>query len=193
MSDSKIDSYADAMERGKTLKKAELPGIPDEWLLDVVMHWIWNKDYDDNQYEAIARSLPKPCRNVFCCQLVTSDVENGGLHQLFGNSMAKLAEMSVEGFLELGSPRVSQVMTKALELYQQYDIATVVEIKNQNSRPDLYGKIIPYGSGYDDPVVRRYYEQHRNIFDELDTTFYDEYESVDYVKYIRQNAEYFGE
>ena len=180
-------------EGGKTLKKGELPDIPDDQILGAVMAWIWNKDYEDNHYEAIARSLPNPCRNVFCCVLVTTEIENGGIHQLFGNGMVQLAEMSVEGFLAMGSSDMSNVMVKALELYRQYDIAKVVEIEQQNPRPDLYKKIIPYGYGNNDPVVRRYYDQHRWIFAELDEAFYDGLECVDYVKYIRQNADYFGD
>ena len=103
---------------------------------------------------------------------------------MFGNGMIELAKMSVEGFLALGAPKLGEIMEKSLELYQQYDVATVVELK----------QLIPRGAGYDDyPVVRRYYNEHRNIFGELDEAFYAEEKSLDYVKYIRQNAECFGD
>ena len=176
-SDFQVDGYAEALERGKFLKKAELSDIPDDKLEWVVMSWLFEKEV----YK-IVDSIPKPCLNVFSCQVVTTEINNGGIHQLFRNDMAQSAEWSIDGFLDMGSPKLSDVMVKALELYKKHDMAKAVELIQRN------------GKWTEDPTVRRFFDFHRdNIFCELDNAFYQECDSVDYVKYIRRNADCFGD
>ncbi|MCL2120312.1 MAG: DMP19 family protein [Planctomycetaceae bacterium] len=54
------------------------------------------------------------------CYTVSGEISNGGLNQFYFNNMKPLAEMSIEGFSALGSQKLSDVMAKAVELYQDY-------------------------------------------------------------------------
>ena len=114
------DDYFAVLERYKFLKNAELPDIPDDHLEHAVMSWMWNQAFKEglDQYEVISL-LPKPCQNVYSCRTVTDEINNGGLNQLFYNETGQFAEMSIEGFLALGAPELSDVMAKAVALYQQ--------------------------------------------------------------------------
>jgi hypothetical protein len=176
--------YFEVLERYKFLKKSELPDIPDTILERAVMNWMWTKcedeykkDNDVDQYEVIS-SLPKPCQNVYSCRTVIDQVENGGLTQLFFNFSTPYAEMSIDGFLALGAPKLSEVMKKAVETYHQ-------------NKPAL--------DSYDDGTQEGFFDSYQeNVFEELDNMFYAENRSknsanyIDSVKYIRQNTDCFG-
>ena len=166
--------YFEVLEKYKFLKKAELPDIPDVILEHAVMSWMWTKAFkgDADQYEVIS-SLPKPCQNVYSCRTVTDEINNGGLNQLFYNSTGQFAEMSIDGFLALGSQKLSDVMAKAVELYR----------KNK-----------PLLDKYNDDTLESFFDSYaEKIFEELDNIFYDEIDSVDMAKFIRQNADCFGD
>ena len=164
--------YFEVLERYKYLKNTELPDIPDVILEHAVMSWMWTKSSNERQYEIIS-SLPKPCQNVYSCRTVTDEINNGGLNQLFYNDTGQFAEMSIEGFLALGSPKLSEVMAKAVELYQE-----------KKSVLDEYN---------DDTLESFFASYKEKIFEKLDSDFYDECDSVEMAKYIRQNADCFGD
>ena len=168
-----MDAHFKALEKYNHLKPNDIPGVPDDTLIDAVLTWMRNKFDEDwsDQYQIIC-SLPKPCQNVFSCSIVIDEVYNGGLSQLFLNSSAMFAVMSIDGFLALGSPQLSNIMEKATELYLQNKKL----FNSHNNRPEDISAI---------------YEA--QIFDALDDAFCAESESVDFVKYIRLNAAYFGD
>ena len=166
--------YFEVLEKYKYLKNAELPGIPDVILEHAVMSWMWTKALKEgvDQYEVIS-SLSKPCQNVYSCRTVTDEINNGGLTQMFYNETGQFAEMSIEGFVALGSPELSEVMAKAVETYLQ-------------NKPVL--------DKYDDGTLESFFDSYQEkIFEELDGKFYDECDSIDSAPYIRQNAECFGD
>ena len=170
-----VEDYLSTWEKYRFLKNAELSDIPDKKLLNAVNSWISN--IIKNEYKVLS-SLPKPCQNVYCCNTVIAEVFNGGFNQLFFNRMVQLAEMSIEGFLALGVPELSNVMAKAIELYQQ-------------NKPVLDS----YNDGTLESFSASYQER---IFDDLDNEFFDGcdylgYDDAKYVQYIRQNAECFGD
>ena len=166
--------YFEVLERYKCLKNAELSSIPDNILEHAVMSWMWNKWQAEglNQY-LIIRSLPKPCQHVYSCRTVTDEVNNGGLNQLFYNMTGMFAEMSIEGFLALGSPKLSGVMEKAVGEF-------------------WYNRHVL--EGYDDGTLEGFSASYKErIFSELDEEFFSESDSIDMAKYIRKNADYFGD
>ena len=166
--------YFEVLEKYKFLKNAELPDIPDVILEHAVMSWMWTKAFKEGveQYEVIC-SLPKPCQHVYSCRTVIDEVNNGGLTQLFYNDTGQFAKMSIEGFLALGSPKLSEIMAKAIETYHQ-------------NKPVL--------DNYDDGTLESFFDSYQEkIFEELDDKFYNECDSINSFKYIRQNAECFGD
>ena len=167
--------YFEVLKRYRCLKKTELPDIPDSILEDAVMSWMWKKalnDGGDRQYEVIS-SLPRPCQYVYSCRIVTDQVNNGGLNQFFFNCPREFAEMLIEGFSELGSPKLSHVMAKAVELYRQNEHLL---------------------DAYNDGTLESFFNSYQEkIFDELDNVFYEERQFIDLHKYIRLNADCFGD
>ena len=156
----------------KFLKKAELPDVPDNELENAVMIWMSHK-FDKDRPDDFWASFPKPCQNWLSCRTVSDNVHMSGLYLLFFNSYEQEAEMSIEGFRALGLPKLSAVMAKAVELYRQ----------NKHIL-----------DGYADGTVDSFEVFHQaGIFpDELDQEFFAE-DISDYVKYIRQNADCFGD
>ena len=182
------------MKENENLKRADLADIPDEDLEDAVMDWMWSKD-DENlsEYEQILL-LPKPCQNVYSARTVTDDVMNGGFAQLFWNSSGAFAEMSVEGFLALGSPKLSNLVAKALELRQQ------ILDSPQDSTTGRYVAFFKRGKerdgAYDEHNDKIFHdvlhELNDGVFNELNEMFF-EYDTMNYAEYIRQNADCFGD
>ena len=168
-------------EQYKRLKKTELPDIPDDELEAAVRIWFRNKINEDwsNQYEAVT-ALPKPCQNVYSTMIVTDEVMNGGFYQLFFNPSRQFVEMSVEGYLALESTKLSGLVKQAAELYQQNKqiIESRYNAIRNGTRNSFYTK--------DDP------DEPNESFSELNEAFF-EYDTIDYTKYIRQNAECFGD
>jgi len=156
----------------KLLRNRDIPNLSDEDLESAAMDWIRSSVKNwANPYEEIMR-LPIPCQTVYSCRAVADEVLNGGLIQLFYNSMQPLAEMSIAGFAALGAPKLSHVMEKALEVYH----------KNKHTF-DRYGDGTPDGfSALSDD----------HLFNDLDEAFIMEYTNVSIAAYIRKNAEFFG-
>jgi len=167
------DRYFQLLEKGKGIKKAELLDIPDPDLEDIVMGWMWDMFNEDwfNQFEIIS-SLPKPCQNVYSCRTVSDEINNGGLTQLFFNSTGQFADMSIDGFDALGSNTLSQVMKDAVVLFKEHRAA----LEEYND-----GTIESFFASYDE-----------EIFNDLDDTFTEEYDSVDYTAYIKEHISDFG-
>ena len=183
------------LNRYKNLKNAELSDIPDDSLERAVMVWMLNRGKDGDCLFDLACQLPVPCQNVFYCKIVVGEIDNGGLHQLFHNDGARWAEMSIAGFLALGSSTLSEVMAKALELYSEYDMAKAVALIHQRGRDGDLKTIQPYKHGSDcASAIKCFFDFHRDgIFSELDEAFYQERDSIDYITYIRSNADCFGD
>jgi len=174
MADDFMDDYFKLLERYKFLKKVELPDIADNDLEHAVLSWMWTKIEDDgaNQYTVIC-SLPKPCQNVYSCRTVTDEVNNGGLNQLFFNHTVQLIELSIEGYLALGSAKLSDIMAEAVNLYRQ----------NKHIL-----------DGYNDGTIESFSASYcEKLFDELVDRFFQECDLIDCVSYIRSNADCFGD
>jgi len=178
---SRIDArrkYLD--ERYKNLQKADIPDIPDEDLEAAIRIWFrskFNEDWSDD-YEVIT-SLPKPCQHVYSTMAVSDDTMNGGFYQLLYNPTRQFAEMSIEGYLALESPKLSNLVKRAVELYQQNK--QVIDARYDALR---------------NGTRKSFFEEEPNELDdafaELNEAFF-EYDTMDYVKYIRQNADCFGD
>ena len=169
--------YFETLEKYKYLKNSEIENIPDapgDMLENAVMSWMWNK-FNENwsdQYEVVS-SLPKPCQHVYSCRTVIDEVNNGGLNQLFYNSTRQFAEMSIEGFLALGSQELSDVMARAVEIF--WANKQVLD-------------------AYDDGTLESFSESYEEgFFDELDDIFYEECDSINISQYVRMNSQYFGD
>ena len=177
--DSEAD-YFEVSERYKYLKNAELPDIPDEYLEEAVRTWFQNKFNEgwSNRYEVIT-SLPKPCQNVYSTMTVTDNTMNGGFYQLLFNPSGQFAEMSIEGYLALGSQKLSNLVKTAVELYRQNK--QVIDARYDALR---------------NGTRKSFFEEDPNeldeAFTELNEAFF-EYDSIDYTKYIRQHAGCFGD
>ena len=167
-------------ERYKNLRKAKISDIPDEDLEEAVRIWFRSKFNEDgsDEYEVIT-SLPKPCQNVYSTMTVTDDTMNGGFYQLLFNSTGQFAEMSIEGYLALESPKLSNLVKRAVELYQQ-------------NKQVLDARFDALRNG----TRNRFFEEVPNELDEaftkLNEAFF-EYDSIDYVKYIRQHINCFDD
>ena len=161
----------------KNLEKTDIETIPDtpsNLLEEAVFFWMCSK-FDStfsNQLEVIS-SLPKPCQNVYSCQIVFHEVLNGGFDQLFFNSSRQFIEMSIGGFAALGSQKLSDVMTKAVEVY----LANKQEIDT-------------YIDDWQDGCSKLY---EKRFFDALEELFVEEYDSVNFSQYIRLHAADFGD
>jgi len=167
--EAETKELVEAWEKYKFLKKDNISEIPDDKLECAVMSWMCNKPNEDfsNAYQIIS-SLPKPCQNIFSCRTVTDEVQNGGFWALFYNPSKQFAEMSIEGFLALGTPKLSNIMEKVVEMSPKAE-----EILACDDSPEA-------------PYVDRKFEK-------LLKKFYRKCGSVDYVKYIRLNATCFGD
>lgn len=168
-----MDDYFHKTEVYKHLKKGELANISDDDLRTAVMSWMWGK-FDDNQYEVI-ESLPKPCRDVYASCTVDDEINNGGLNQLFFNSTKQFAKMAQEGFRDIGSEILSNIMETAIEIYA----------KNK----ELLEK-------YNDGTLESFSESYNeNLFAELDNGFFEAEPKFDtYLQvYIRKNESVFGD
>jgi len=167
-------------ERYKNLRKAKISDIPDEDLEEAVRIWFRSKFNEDgsDEYEVIT-SLPKPCQNVYSTMTVTDDTMNGGFYQLLFNSTGQFAEMSIEGYLALESPKLSNLVKRAVELYQQ-------------NKQVLDARFDALRNG----TRNRFFEEVPNELDEaftkLNEAFF-EYDSIDYAKYIRQHINCFDD
>ena len=150
-------------------KKPELQNLSDEDLEMAAMDWITSRISDWSSPAKELLSLPRPCRHIYSCLSVIHEVGNGGFNQLFYNSMLPIAEMAIEGFLALDSPKLSCLMKSAVSLYQ-----------NNKHILDSYndGTIKGFSASYNE-----------KIFDELDKIFIEE--SVNIACYIKLNAECF--
>jgi len=168
------NEFFSILEKYKLLRNADVLSIPDAELENAVMSWMWNKFNDDwsNQYQVVS-TLPKPCQNVYSCRTVIDEVNNGGFNQLFFNQSSQFAEMSIDGFLALGSPKMSKIMEEAVALYKENKEA-----------------LDKYNDGTLESFIDSYTE---GIFSDLDDAFYAECDSINYVNYIRLNANYFGD
>jgi hypothetical protein len=115
-----IDEFIKKQEQYEHLKKGDIASIPDDELRNAVISWMWGKFNDDwsDEYEVIS-SLPKPCQNVYACCTVYDEFNNGGLNQFFFNSSGQFANMAKEGFLTIGSKKLSQTMLEAIEIYKR--------------------------------------------------------------------------
>jgi len=171
-----IEAVMEIRRRGPTyepLKNSDIPKLSDEELEFEVMDWIRSKAKDPfNPYEDL-KSLPKQCQAVYSCRTVADEVANGGVNQVFFNIGLPLAEMSIEGFLELGAPKLSRVMEKAVAEYRQ----------NKN-------KFDAYRNGTIDSYSAFCKEGH---FDKFNEDFVAEINSVSIAGYIRANAVFFGD
>jgi hypothetical protein len=156
------------------LKNSDIPKLSDEELELAVMDWMRSKVKDwFNPYQEL-KTLPEPCQTVYSCRTVCDEILNGGLNQLFFNSMLPFAEMSIEGFLELGAPKLSRVMEKALEIY-----------RNHKHTFDTYN------NGTVDGFSAL---SNENFFDELeDEEFILECNSINVAGYIRAKSVFFGD
>ena len=162
------------------LKNADLPNISDNELEDAVMYWMWGKhDANLSAYEQILL-LPKPCQNVYSTRTVTDQVMNGGFCQMLFNDSRHFAEMSIEGYLALESAKLSNLVKRSLELYQQNKqiIDGRFDALRNGTRKSFYA--------FDDP------DEPNESFTRLNEAFF-EYDTMDYVKYIRLNANCFGD
>jgi len=169
-----LEQIQNERRKYKSLKKECIPTIPNDELENAMMNWMWGKIGEDwpDQYQIIS-VLPKPCQNVYSCRVVTDEVNNGGLNQLFFNPTGQFAKMSIEGFWALGSSKLSNIMEEAVALYQK-------------SKEIL--------DGYDDGTLEGFFASYEEgIFDKLDESFFRESGFVDYVKYIRLNSTCFGD
>jgi len=170
------DDYFVTLEKYKHLQKEWVSKIPDSELENAVMSWMWTKcsgsDEDwDNQLETIS-SLPKPCQDVYSTRTVIDEVNNGGLNQLFFNSTGQFTLMAIDGFLAMGSPKLSSTLEKAVVLYAQ----------NRDVLENYYdGTIEGFFASYEE-----------KIFDKLEEGIFAAFKDIDFVKYIRSNADCFG-
>ena len=155
------------------LKNSDIPKLSDEELELATMEWIRSKFKDwINQYEDL-KTLPKPCQIVYSCRTVMDEVGNGGFLQLFYNSMLPFAELSIEGFLELGAPKLGRVTNKAIEVYW-----------NNKHMFDRYN---------DGSLNGHSALAHENFFNTLDEEFALEFNSINIADYIRTNDVFFGD
>lgn len=171
-----IEQYKKKEEQFKLLKKKDMPSIPDADLRQAVMNWMcnkFNKDWTD-QYEVI-ESMPKPCQNVYACCTVSDEINNGGLNQLFFNSMEEFAEMARHGFIAIGNPELGRIMSDAISVFMQ----NVETLKKYND-----GTAESFVASYDE-----------HLFEQFDNDFYKEEPSFHYQleAYIRKNQNYFGD
>ncbi len=171
-----VNDYSACLERYKHLKNNELANIPDDNLENAVMSWMWNKFNKDwsNQYEVIT-SLPKPCQDVYSCRTVSDEIDNGGFNQLFYNSTGEFTEMAREGFVAIGSPKLSGIMDNAIRAYK--DNKAVLD-------------------KYDDGKLESFCESYsEEIFNKLDDEFYKEECELRklIIEHIRKNADCFGD
>ncbi len=155
------------------LKNADIPALSDEKLELAVMDWIRSKIKDWLNPCQDLKQLPKPCQTVYSCRAVADEVGNGGFLQLFYNAMLPVAELSVEGFLELGAPKLSRVTEQALELYR-----------------DNKDKFDRLNDGTTEGFAAFFNEA---VFDRLDRDFALESSALNIAGYIRANAEFFGD
>lgn len=155
------------------LRNSDIPTLTDEELELAVMDWIRGKINDWSNPCQDLKSLPKPCQTVYSCRAVADEIGNGGFLQLFYNSMLPIAELSVEGFLELGAPKLSRIVEQALEVYW-----------------DNKDKFDRYNDGTPDGFTALLNEV---VFDPLDKEFALELGAFNIVDYIRANAEVFGD
>jgi hypothetical protein len=163
------------------IKSSELPDIPNDKLLIAITYWMRGK-FDlgwFNECEIIV-SLPKPCQNVYSTQTVTDDLLSGNFNYLFfyRRFAEQFAEMSIEGFVALGSQKLSGVVAEAVELYRQ-NKQIFLRYKNDDAGIEGFSALC----------------NDVNAFDNLDKAFCEEcaLHRIDYAKYIRQNANCFGD
>lgn len=171
-----LDEYMKKLEQYKHLKKGDIASISDDELSNAVIAWMWGKFNDDwtDEYIVIS-SLPKPCQNVYACCTVYDEVNNGGLNQFFFNSSGQFANMAKEGFLSIGSEKLSKTMLEAIEIYKRNE------------------KLL---EKYDDGTVKGFSESYdEKLFDELDDEFYNEESTFNslLIEYIRKNENAFGD
>ena len=182
--------YDQDIAKYKILKNTDLSDIPDkelEWAVEV---WLTHGKFTEvngdwiDAYEVVA-SLPKPCQDVYSTIAVTQDVMNGGFYQLFANPSGQFAEMSIDGFIAIGSPKLSDLVKKAMTLYQQNK--QIVDVRYDAVRDAMKDGI----------SQKNFYEASPNeldtAFTELNEAFFAYDDAIDYAKYIRQNADCFGD
>ena len=166
-----MKEFGKLIEKGKRIKKSELPNIPDSELEAVVMGWLWGKCNKDrsNEYEIIS-SLPKPCQNVYSCRYVTDKNTNDEFIKVF---FEPFAAMSIEGFAALGSQKLRDIMKKAVNLFEEH---------NPDLDSDDFDTLDRFINAYGDTAEGDFAD-----------AFESELDNVDYVKYIKTHLSCFGD
>lgn len=67
-------------------------------------------------FQSTYDSAPRISGLIFAAHFCQSEVCNGGFGQFFSNSTGVLAPEAVEGFRQIGQPRVAAVVESAMEL-----------------------------------------------------------------------------
>lgn len=172
------DTFLLDLKKYENLKTEDIASLSE--LVFAVMSWMWSKFYSDwsnqNQYNVILL-LPKACQNIYSVYTIEAEVNNGGFNQCYFNSSKEFTKMAESGFKEIGAVNFADIMIRANLIYM--DIKDDLEKFND-------GTIESFSKSYEN-----------NPLSELDDEFIKMYEREPLdklcIKYIRANAQYFGD
>lgn len=74
--------------------------------------------------------LPPGVRAIYATLHVENEVNNGGFDQYFCNSEGRLAELAIEGFAYLETPRYAELMKRAVAAWRLEETLTEVELED---------------------------------------------------------------
>src|SRR5436190_10968836 len=82
------------------------------------VHETWQFDgWTDDGYEPLRVDLPRDIQLLSATEYGVSDIENGGLHQFFGNGTGVFAPEMIEWFDRAGMPDGAKILGKAVGLF----------------------------------------------------------------------------
>ena len=135
---------------------------------------LFNDNWSD-QVDVVLE-LPHPCQYVYSCRTIIDEVNNGGFTQLYFNSTGEFAKLAEEGFSEIGSKKLADIMRQA------NDISVNAKLKLEE-----------YDDGSIETFMKSYEE---DFFNGLEDSFYKEIKMCDFgmllVSYIRDHSDCFG-
>jgi hypothetical protein len=109
---------------------------------------------DEENWDALALSLPQPWRAIHTVGLLEAEVNNGGFHQFFWNTEGKFNDATLKDLKYIGANQFHELFASALAVYAGHDYGKEKKDSGTNWKKR-------FTKGYDE-----------KRFDDLDDRFY---------------------
>lgn len=167
-----INNDTEKKRKYKNLRNDDIESIPDEELESAIVEWLFSKLDEKGTTEVpVMRAMPKPCRNIYACYIVSGEVISEGFGKCFEYINSYLLASAIEGFIDMGAEELATITEQACGVAGKY-IA-------ENGRKNM--TLLN-----DDETLRELTRK----FEESDDTLKLSGTVVDY---IRKNRDYFGD